>query len=780
MSSNVKKFYKNLIFDDFNKLSKNNQLKMKIKTKYNRRSFLKSSIAAGGGMLLGFSWFASCTTEEQQAKMKEMPKEWFDINSYLKIGENGLVTIMSPNPEIGQNIKTAMPMIVAEELDVAWEDVIVEQAGLKTSWFERQVAGGSESIRTTWDALRMAGATARQMLLMAAAAAWKVDESELSVANGIITNKKGETLSFGQVAAAAAVLEVPEEVTLKEIKDFKIIGTGRTNVDLQNIITGKPLFGIDTKIDGMQYAVVLRAPAFGQKIVSVDDSATRKVNGVNDVIQFSDEFGDKVAVLANSTWAAMKGKKALITSWKEDSPFESTAFHDERLLGFFDGKPQKVARKDGDITKAFEEADKVIEQVYSSPFLPHSCMEPMNFYANVTAEKAELLGPIQTPQWTQGRVAAQLGWLNNEMNEDEKAAALEKVKIDMTRMGGGFGRRLYGDFALEAAQLSQIAKTPIQVIFSREDDMTAGTYRPAIKYKIRAAIKDNKITGYHLSESSINSNMYGRLPNNFPAGAIENYQVDNNNLKSNITTGAWRAPYTNFLAYAEQSFIDEVAKELGVDEVELRIKLLEQAKPAFEVHKAAEEKYKEDETALAEAKKSLPPTGNYEPDRMIGVIKLVQEKSNWGKVESDISQGISVYFSHNTYVAEVANVKMENGKPVIDKVIAAIDCGIVVNPLGAKNQAEGGIIDGIGHAMYGDFTFEKGLPSANNFHEYRLIRMSEVPKIDIHFVKSNIHPTGLGEPTLPPAGGAVANAMAKATGERMYQQPFVKASEILG
>ena len=753
---------------------------MKIKTTYNRRSFLKSSVAAGGGMLLGFSWFASCTTEEQQAKMKEMPKEWFEINSYLKIGENGLVTIMSPNPEIGQNIKTSMPMIVAEELDVAWEDVIVEQAPYNSDWYQRQVAGGSDSIRASWDALRMAGATARKMLVMAAAAQWKVDASELSVANGIITNKKGETLGFGAVAAAAAKLDVPEEVDLKETKDFKIVGTGRTNVDLKGIITGKPLFGIDTKIDGMQYAVVLRSPAFGQKIESVDDSAARKVTGVSDVIQFSDEFGDKVAVLANSTWAAMKGKKALVATWKMATPLESSAYHEEKLTAMFDKPAQTVARKDGDIAKAFAEADKVVERVYKSPFLPHNCMEPMNFYANVTDEKADMIGPIQTPQWTEGRIAAQLGWLKEGMTDDEKKAALDKVNIEMTRMGGGFGRRLYGDFALEAAQISQLAKKPIQVIFSREDDMMAGTYRPAIQYKIRAAIKNNQVVGYHLSESAVNSNMYDRLPNNFPAGAIPNYQVDNNALQSNITTGAWRAPYTNFLAFAEQSFLDELAKEMGMDEVQLRLDLLEKSKPAFEAHKAAEEKYKDDEAALAEAKKALPPTGNYEPDRMIGVIKLVQEKANWGKAAKGVSQGISVYFSHSTYVAEIANVMMKDGKPVIDKVTAAIDCGIVVNPLGAKNQAEGGIIDGIGHAMYGDLTFENGVPSANNFHQYRLIRMAEIPVVEVHFVKSDIHPTGLGEPTLPPAGGAVANAMAKATGERIYVQPFVKTSKILG
>ena len=751
----------------------------KFKTTYNRRSFLKSSVAAGGGLLLGFSWFASCTKEEEIAKMKEMPKEWFDINSYLKIGENGLVTIMSPNPEIGQNVKTSMPMIVAEELDVAWEDVIVEQAPLNTSWYNRQVAGGSESIRTTWDALRMAGATAKQMLLLVAAEKMNVSVDELTTDKGVISNKAGETVTYGELASIAGGMEVPEEVPLKEIKDYKIIGTSRKNVDIKNIITGKPLYGIDTKKEGMQYAVVMRQPAFGQSLESFDDTETRKVNGVNDVIQFKDEFGDKVAVLANSTWAAMKGKKALKAVWKKNSELESSTYHDEQLTALFDKKGE-VKRKDGNIEKAFAEADKVIEKTYKSPFLPHNCMEPMNFYANVTEEKAELLGPIQTPQWTENRVGWQLGWMKKGMDEAEQQAVRDKIEIGMTRMGGGFGRRLYGDFALEAAQLSQLAKTPIQVIFTREDDMEAGTYRPAIQYRIKAAIKDGKMTAYHIKEAAINQNIYNVFVNNFPAGAVENYQFDCHLLKSNITIGAWRAPYSNFLAFAEQSFLDEVAQELGIDETQFRIDLFENAKPSWDAHKEAEELHKGDEEALAKAKSKLSPTGNYEPERSIGVINLVKEKSNWGKQPKGVSQGICMYFSHRTYVAEVANVIMKDGKPTIDKVFAAVDCGLVVNPDAANNLATGGIVDGIGHAMYGDFTFENGKPSANNFHQYHLIRMSEVPEIEVHFVKSDIHPTGLGEPTLPPAGGAVANAMAKLTGNRIYNQPLVKEMDVAG
>ncbi len=748
------------------------------KTKYNRRSFLKSSVAAGGGLLLGFSWFASCTREEEIVKMKEMPKEWFDINSYLKIGENGLVTIMSPNPEIGQNIKTSMPMIVAEELDVDWQDVIVKQAPLNTSWYDRQVAGGSMSINTTWDALRMAGATAKQMLLLAAAEKMQVDIRELSVEKGVITNKAGETVTYGQLASVAGEMEVPEEVPLKEIKDYKIIGTSRKNVDIQNIITGKPLYGIDTKKEGMQYAVVMRSPAFGQSLESFDDSETRQVNGVNDVLQFKDEFGDKIAVLATSTWAAMKGKKALKTVWKADGKLEDSAYHDEQLTALFDQKPAKIERKNGDIEKAFAEADQIIERTYKSPFLPHSCMEPMNFYANVTDEKADLLGPIQTPQWTEGRIAWQLGWMKEGMSEEEQKAVLDKIEIGMTRMGGGFGRRLYGDFALEAAQISQLAKTPVQVIFTREDDMEAGTYRPAIQYRIKAAIKDGQITAYHLKEAAVNRNAYSVIADNFPAGAVDNYQFDAHVLESNITTGAWRAPYSNFLAFAEQSFLDEIATELGQDEIQLRVDLFKKAQANYDASMAVKEDY-EDDGKFMEAMRKMN-AGRYDPKRCIEVINLVKEKSNWGKQPKGVAQGICMYYSHYTYVAEVANVTMKDGKPSIDKVFCAIDCGLVVNPDAAENLAAGGVIDGIGHAMYGDFQFENGRPLANNFHQYHLIRMSEIPEVEVHFVKNDIKPTGLGEPTLPPAGGAVANAMAKLTGNRIYNQPLIKEFEVAG
>ncbi|CAL2107190.1 isoquinoline 1-oxidoreductase subunit beta [Tenacibaculum sp. 190524A02b] len=711
---------------------------------FSRRNFLKTTALAGGGLLVGFNLFTACKPNVAPSIDVEN-LNFNDFNAFIKIADNGYVTIYSPNPEIGQGVKTAMPMIIAEELDVDWDKVHVVQAKYNKKEYTRQVAGGSQSIRHGWDALRQTGATTKQMLINAAAVKWGVEANSCKASKGIITNAKGETLGYGEVVKEAALLEVPEKVTLKKPSEYSIIGKDAINVDVDKIVTGKPLFGLDYVAEGMQYASVLRPPAFGQKLESYTDVETKKVTGVTQVLQ----FGDKVAVLATNTWAAMKGKKALKAVWKDEEKLESTEDHNKILNNILGGNDFKNRREDGNVKKAFSEADKVIEKTYHSPFLPHNCLEPMNFYANVTKEKVHLVGPIQTPQWTAGRIAQLL-------NRKE-----EEIELEMTRMGGGFGRRLYGDFALEAAEISNVAKQPVKVVFSREDDMTDGIYRPAIKYRIAASIKDNKITGYHLKEAAINGNMYGAIPHFFPAGCIPNYKVSTQNYQSTITTGAWRAPYTNFLAYAEQSFFDELAEELGKDPVQLRIELLQNVKGT------------KDENI------------QYSGQRMENTIKLAAEKGGWGKAEKDVYQGFSAYYSHNTHVAELAEVVLKDGLPVVTKVVAAVDCGIVINPTGAINQIQGGVIDGIGHALYGDFTFKDGKPSHKNFDTYRLIRMNETPKVEVHFVENELSPTGLGEPGLPPAGGAVANAIHKALGKRLYKQPFIKElqakqGEILG
>ncbi|NJB35631.1 xanthine dehydrogenase family protein molybdopterin-binding subunit [Croceivirga sp. JEA036] len=734
-----------------------------LKNTFSRRSFMRTSGLAGGGMLIGFNLFQACKAKTEQTFIP--PKDlsqlnYQDFNAYIKIAEDGTVTIFSPNPEIGQGVKTAMPMLIAEELDVAWENVYVQQAKLDTKNFTRQVAGGSQSIRQGWEPLRQTGATARQMLVNAAAKQWNVAPADCTVKAGVITNTKtNETLGYGEVVNEAAKLEVPENVTLKDPKDFTIIGTDAQNVDIDKITTGKPLFGIDYKTEGMVYAAVVRPPAFGQSLSSFDAEAAKQMDGVLDVITIGEGARklidampnieailaktDKVVVIAKSTWQAMKAKKAIEAQWQNTSELESTALHNEKLTALLDGKDFTTMREDGDVEKAFATADQILERTYESPFLPHNCLEPMNFFAHVTDEKVHLVGPIQTPQWKAGAVAAML---------DRKP---EEIELEMTRMGGGFGRRLYGDFVLEAAEIANSIRKPVKVVYSREDDMNDGIYRMATKYRIKAGIKDGELVAYHLKEVAVNANMYGLIPNFFPAGAVANYKVDVAALKSNITTGAWRAPYTNFLAFAEQSFFDELAETINVDKIQMRLDLLKK------VDADADERIE------------------YNPDRMAKVIKTAVEKSGWGKQPKDTYQGFVNYYCHNTHVAEVADVVLENGNPVVKKVTVVVDCGIVVNPLGALNQIEGGVVDGVGHAMYGDFTFTEGMPSAKNFDRYRLIRMKEAPKVETYFIENDFAPTGLGEPTLPPAGAAVANAIKAATGNRLYQQPFTKFPELL-
>ncbi|RZS90690.1 xanthine dehydrogenase family protein molybdopterin-binding subunit [Aquimarina brevivitae] len=702
-----------------------------------RRSFIKTSALAGGGMLIGFNLFQACKPEAKPP-VDISQLNFNDFNAFIKIADNGMVTIFSPNPEIGQGVKTSMPMLIAEELDISWDNVRVVQGALDTENYTRQVAGGSQSIRLGWEPLRQTGATARQMLINAAAQRWNVDPKNCTTEAGVVKGPDGATLGYGELVKDAAVLEVPEEVTLKKPEDFTIIGKDIVNVDVDKIVTGKPLFGLDYKEDGMLTAVVMRAPSFGLKLKDYDASESKNVTGVVDII----DVKNRIAVLAKDTWTAMKARDLIKANWEEDTEIESTAMHDKKLMDLLNGKDFKTMRADGNVKKAFAEADQVLERVYESPFLPHNCMEPMNFFADVQDEKVRLVGPIQTPERTAQQVATLL-------ERDVK-----DVSVEMTRMGGGFGRRLYGDFAQEAALISNIVKKPVKVVYTREDDMTAGVYRPAIKYKISASIKDGEITGYHLKEASINSNMYGLIPNFFPAGAIENYQVDVAKYDSNITTGAWRAPYTNFLSFAEQSFFDELAEVLGKDNIALRLELLEKVKGTT------------DERI------------QYSPERLQNVIREAVAKSGYGQPKEGVYQGFSSYYCHNTHVAEVADVVMENEVPVVKKVTCVVDCGVVVNPLGAKNQIEGGVLDGIGHAMYGNFTFEKGTPVDKNFNTYHLIRINETPQVETHFIKNDYAPTGLGEPALPPAGAAVANAIKIATGKRLYKQPFVNELKV--
>ena len=728
-----------------------------IKTTYNRRSFLKASALAGGGLMLGFNWLAGCKpAAAPAAALKAMPEAWYGINAFLKIGENGLVTIMSPNPEIGQNVKTSMPMIVAEELDVDWRDVVVEQAGLDTEGFRRQLAGGSQSIRQGWNGLRMAGATARRMLLEAAAKRLAVPVDELTTDAGVITHEgSGQTLGYGDVASEAASVEIPEEIPLKDPKDFKIIGTTRKNVDAPKIVRGEPLFGLDFQREGMLIAMIEHPPAFGMKLKSMNAAAARAMPGIHDVItinaapegfdrQWSDvnAFPEKVVVLGRSTWEVMKAKKALVLEWETDTPPENSADHTTGLARLIQEGTVEPARRDGNPEAAFQNAAQVIERTYSAPFLAHNTLEPMNFFADVKEGSAELVGPIQTPEYLRKSVSSVLGLPE------------EQISIMMTRMGGGFGRRLYGNFGVEAAVISQAVKAPVKLIYTREDDMTQGTYRPAYQVTYRAALNENnELIGFHVRGAGVHGSPV--FANRFPAGTVDNYLAENLRLESNISTGAWRAPRSNFIAGAEQSFLDEVAEAAGKDPIAFRLDLFDRA-----------------------ISNPVGEDNDYDAERYAGVLRLVREKANWGAEMPGVHRGVSAYYCHNSYVAQVVDLVIEDNRPRVQKVWCAVDCGIVVNPGAARNQIEGGIVDGIGHAMYSALSFQDGRPEQNNFHTYRLIRMAEAPKeIETFFVDNGIDPTGLGEPSLPPVSAALANAFAKATGQRLYVQPFISNTE---
>ncbi len=722
-----------------------------IRTQINRRSFMKVSAAAGGGMMLGFSWLASCTSPQEE--VAQIPDEWFDINAYIKVGDNGTVTIYSPNPEIGQNVKTSMPLIVAEELDVDWKNVIVEQADLNTIKYNRQLAGGSQSIRQGWQGLRMAGATGRRMLMEAAAKEWAVPVGELTTKAGyVIHEASGRELGYGALAAAAALLEVPEEVELKNAKDFKLIGGRIKNVDAKKIVKGEPLFGLDYEQEGMLTAMIVHPPAFGMKLKTLDDSNARSMPGIKDVIvvnsapgerQWSDTnaYPELIAVVGESTWQVMKAKKALNITWENDTPAESSESHEQKLVDALEGNAE-VARKDGNPDRVVKGAAKVVESTFSAPFLAHNPMEPMNFFANVTADKAELVGPIQTPEYLRKSAADLLG-----MPEDN-------ISIQMTRMGGGFGRRLYGHFGMEAAAISQKVGAPIKLVYAREDDMTQGTYRPMYRVRYKAALDgNNNLVSWQAKGAGIPSDPL--FPDRFPAGTVDNYMIEKIRIPTNISTGAWRAPRSNFVAGAEQSFIDEVAEAAGKDPIEFRLELFDRA-----------------------INDPIGENNDYDPERYAGVLRLVREKSNWGQEMPGVYRGVSAYYCHNSYVAQVLDLEKQGSDLRIKKVWCAVDCGIVVNVEGALNQIQGGIIDGIGHCMYSSINFEEGKPIQENFNAYRLIRNTEAPlEIETFFVNNGIDPTGLGEPSLPPISAALANAMYKATGQRYYHQPFTLADQ---
>jgi isoquinoline 1-oxidoreductase beta subunit len=722
-------------------------------------------------MMLSFNWMLGCTPPGP--KGLKMPKEWYEMNNYIKIGENGVVTLFSPNPEIGTNVKTSMPMLIAEELDVDWENVIVEQADFLPDRFKGQITGGSWAIRQNWIPLRTAGATARQMLILAAAQEWKVPAGEITTESGtLIHAASGKKAGYGEMVSIAAKIPVPENVKLKEVSNFKIIGTSKKNVDIKNVITGKNLYSLDYKVDGMLIAMLVHPPAFGMQLKSMDDKEARAMPGIKDIFTIdmfpagyergvfdTAAFIKLAVVVGNSTWEVMQAKKALKIEWEKEpdrifkvkgwdgkansvtypAGLANTETHLAQMTTENNRRNGKILRKDGDPQGAFRSAAKIIERTYTAPFLAHNPMEPANCFAHVTDDKVEIYGTTQTPEFMADSLERLLG------------IPKKNIRIRLPRIGGGFGRRLYGHHLIEAALISKQAKAPIKLVYTREDDMSGGVYRPMYSFTYRAALDaQKKLIGFHvigggIPEAAIHENR-------FPAGAIDNYLAESWTIPSNITVGAFRAPASNFNASAEQSFLDELAVEMGKDPFDLRLELLEKART-----------------------NPVGEKNDYEADRYAAVLKLVREKAQWDSGGAGKNRGVAAYFCHNSYVAQVLDIVMkDNNTPYVEKVVSAVDCGIVVNKDPAINMVEGATVDGIGTALYGELTFKDGVPQQNNFNTYRMIRMNEAPKsIEVHFVDNKKDPTGLGEPPYPPIFAAVANALFKATGKRFYNHPYI-------
>lgn len=739
------------------------------KTSLNRRSFLKSSALAGGGLMISFSFLSGFRMEDKIA-LADLPEEFFELTGYIKITPDNVIKIFNPNPEFGQNVMTSLPMIVSEELDADWQKVVVEMGPHDNVKLGPQFTGGSNSVRMYWKPLREAGAAARHMLIEAAAQTWGVPVEEVTTKAGMLYHKKsGKSATYGSVASKAAAIPVPKGVKLKEVKDFETVRSSKKNVEGLKIVSGKPLFGMDYTQDGMLIAMIEHPPAFGMKLKSFDASESLKMPGIKDVFaqKLYEEgfeqggfdtrtFNDLLVVVGKSTWEVMKARKKLKVQWEPagevketfggrgqkrevivPGDLESTDAQLKKMQEFA-SKPAQQLRKDGDPEAAFKNAAQVIERTYNAPFLAHNCMEPINFFAHVTDEKALVAGPLQAPGWSEPTLAKLLN------------LPPEKIEIQMTRMGGGFGRRAYAQYVYEAALISKKVKAPVKLVYSREDDMTYGIYRPMYTATYRAALDANKnLIGFHVKGGGIPE--HAIHANRFPAGAVDNYLAEGWQIPSNITIGAFRAPRSNFNAAAEQSFLDELAEAMGKDPIDFRLELLKKAKES-----------------------PVGKNNDYNADRYAEVLKLVKEKSGWNKAENKkYSRGVAAYFCHNSYAAHVVDIVMRNGQPYVERVFSAVDCGIVVNPDAATNMVQGAVVDGIGNAFYGNLSLRNGAPEQNNFNRYRMIRMRESPKkIEVHFVQNDLDPTGLGEPPFPPVFGAVANALYRAAGKRLYQQPY--------
>jgi isoquinoline 1-oxidoreductase subunit beta len=737
--------------------------------KINRRAFLQVTALAGGGFMLGL--YPKARTAFAQGPPRMAPLVPSD---FISIAPNGVVTLTAKNTEIGQNVLNTLPMLIAEELDVDWKDVKIVRADADNK-YGPQFTGGSSATPMNWEPMRQVGAAGRQMLIVAAANTWGVDASECSTASGRVHHKSSNrSLGYGELAVKAATMPAPDlrSVKLKDPKEYKIIGASTISVETKDILTGKPIFGIDVTAPGMLYAVMQRTPVLGGKAVSANLDVIKAMKGVkhafivegrplrNDYPNYLFEdpgFESGVAIVADSWWAAQSAREKLEVKWDFSKwGAQDSAENAKKAIALSQQTPMRTLRQDGEVETVFKRADiKTIEANYDIPFIAHGTMEPQNCTAHFKDDKIEIWSTSQIPQ--PGRTAtAQL----LKLSEND-------VTVHVVRGGGGFGRRAYNDLMLDAAWISKQVNAPVKLLWSREDDIQHDYYRcGGFQFMKGAVDKDGKLVAWRdhfvgYGEGNAFAHDGGFQPTEFPALFVPNFRVQSSVMGLGLKTGALRAPYSNSTAWVIQSFIDELAHAAGKDPVQFRLDLL--AAPQL--------------TPAAPAGRGPGPQG-LDAARMTAVVKLVAEKSGWGKrnLPKGTAQGVAFHFSHRGYFAEVAEVSVAANKKIkVNKVWVAADVGShIINPSSAETQVQGAVIDGLSE-MIQEITLKNGAVVQSNYHQHPMLRMSQTPpQIDVHFLKTNNPPTGLGEPALPPILPAVCNAIFTATGERIRTMPMTK------